>query len=372
MGYYRRNLIWLAAAAMLSCTAWAQDQGAFQNPQQPAFQPAPQPAFADPNAIAGGRPPSMRQLFAQSLAAAAQTMGTSLIVGISQALTGSLTSWLERKAQRRNSQAGAAAQPAFGTPAFAPPAPAAAPAPAQFFDAQSGQPVAPDPAFAQAAATPAQAPAQEFAPAPAPAPGVSPAGAQPTSDVASTTLDLFAGLAFEVHTVGPGDQTTPVNPATHEFHTGDQFVVFFRPTLAGRMEVYNVNAAGQQTQIDLQVIAAGQLAKLGPYQFANLTGDEQLKLVIIPCTTPALTVATRDIVNVAGPAAPAAGGLDLSACQPAVRSISRIRTRDIRTRDIQKVAVEGETGFALDPVTSTERATGNLAPREVSIVMRHR
>lgn len=370
MGYYRRNLPWLAAAAMLSCATWAQDQGAFQNPQQPAFQQAPQPAFADPNANAGGRPPSMRLLFAQSLAAAAQTMGTSLIVGISQALTGSLTSWLERKAQRRNSQAGAAAQPAFGTPAFAPPAPAAAPAPAQFFDAQSGQPVAPDPAFAQAASAPVQA----FTPAPAAtsAPAAAPSVVQPAGDVASTTLDLFAGLAFEVHTLGPGEQSTPVNPATHEFHTGDQFVVFFRPTLPGRMEVYNVNAAGQQTQIDLQVIAAGQLAKLGPYQFANLTGDEQLKLVIIPCTTPALTVATRDIVNVAGPAAPAAGGLDLSACQPAVRSISRIRTRDIRTRDIQKVAVEGQTGFALDPVTSTERATGNLAPREVSIVMRHR
>lgn len=367
MGHYRRNLAWLAAAAMLSCTARAQDQGAFQNPQQPAFQQPPQPAFADPNANAGGRP-SMRLLFAQSLAAAAQTMGTSLIVGISQALTGSLTSWLERKAQRRNSQAAAAAQPAFGTPAFAPPAPAAAPAPAQFFDAQSGQPVAPDPALALAAAVPAQAPAQEFASAPTTAPG----DAQPAGDVASTTLDLFAGLAFEVHTLGPGEQTTPVNPATHEFHTGDQFVVFFRPTLPGRMEVYNVNAAGQQTQIDLQVIAAGQLAKLGPYQFANLTGDEQLKLVIIPCTTPALNVATRDIVNVAGPTAPAAGGLDLLACQPAVRSINRIRTRDIRTRDIQKVAVEGQTGFALDPVTSTERATGNLAPREVSIVMRHR
>jgi hypothetical protein len=365
MTYYRHHLLWLAAATMatiLSGATWAQDPGAFQNPPQPVFQQAPQqPTFADPNAIAGGRP-SMRLLFAQSLAAAAQTMGTSLIVGLSQALTGSLTSWLERKAQRRNSQAGVAAQPAF-----APPAPAPSP-PAQFFDAQSGQPVVPDPVFSQQASAPPPA----VAPAPDTAPPSAPAAGPLAGDVASTTLDLFAGLAFEVHALGPGEQTTPVNPATHEFRTGDQFVVFFRPTLPGRMEVYNVNAAGQQTQIDLQMIAAGQLAKLGPYQFTAMTGDEQLKLVIIPCTTPALAVATRDIVNVAGPAAPAAGGLDLSACQPAVRSINRIRTRDIRTRDIQKVAVEGQTGFALDPVTSQERATGNLAPREVSIVMRHR
>ena len=351
MGYYRTNLLWLTAAAILSGATWAQDQGAFQNP--------PQATFADPNANAGGRP-SMRLLFAQTLAAAAQTMGSTLVIGITQALTGSLTSWLERKAQRRNSLAGAAAQPAF-----APPVPEQSP-PAQFFDAQSGQPVAPDPVFAQQASVPP--PEQAFARAPT----AEPAGTQSAGEVASTTLDLFAGLAFEVHAQGPGDQTTPVNPATHEFHTGDQFVVFFRPTLPGRMEVYNVNAAGQQTQIDLQVIAAGQLAKLGPYQFAAMTGDEQLKLVIIPCTTPALAVATRDIVNVAGPASPVAGGLDLATCQTAVRSINRIRTRDIRTRDIQKVAVEGQTGFALDAVTSQERATGNLAPREVSIVMRHR
>jgi hypothetical protein len=340
-----------AMAAILTAAAFAQNPVPFQDGQQSGFQQAPQQAID-----ASGRRPSMRLLFAQTLAVAAQAMGSSLIVGIAQTLTGGLTSWLERRTRpRASANVGAAAPQQFQQPT-------------QFFDAQTGQPVAPEPAFVQqSTAQPLESPTQ-----PQPNSETPQITAQDAGTAASTTVDLFAGLAFEVHALASDGQAIPVNPATHEFRTGDRFVVFFRPTLPGRMEVYNVNATGQQTQIDLQDIAAGQLTRLGPYQFAAQTGDEQLKLLIVPCSTPALSVATRDIVNEAAPGGGSGQGLELKTCQPAVRSLNRIRTRDIRTRDIRQVAVEGQTGFALDPVTSQERATGNLAPREVSIVMRHR
>jgi hypothetical protein len=179
-----------------------------------------------------------------------------------------------------------------------------------------------------------------------------------------TSGEVFAGLAFEVHAVVPGGATIPVNPATHEFRTGDRFVVHYRPTLPGQMTVFNINPAGIQSQIDRVDLAAGQLAQLGPYEFAAMTGDEQLRLVLSPCSTPELLAATRDIVNVAN-AAP--GALNLAACSPVTRSI-----RDVPTRDIRKVGVEGTTAFALDPVSANEFSSGQLTPREVTIVFRHR
>jgi hypothetical protein len=206
----------------------------------------------------------------------------------------------------------------------------------QFFDAQTGAAAVPDPVFAQALAAP------------------------------DAGGGVFAGLAFEVHAVLPGGAMTPVNPATHEFRTGDRFIVVYRPTLPGQMTVFNINPAGVQTQIDRVDLAAGQLAQLGPYEFAAMTGDEQLRLVLSPCSTPELLATTRDIVNVAN-AAPAAPALNLAACSPATRSI-----RDVPTRDIRKVGVEGTTAFALDPVSASEFSSGQVAPREVTIVFRHR
>jgi hypothetical protein len=334
-----RTTRWTAMilSAWLTATAIAQDPNSFQQPI----------------AVDGQQRPSMRLLFAQSLAAAAQALGSSLVVNLTQALTGGLTSWLDRRAQRRQQRLQSTADSPL------PPQP-------QFFSAETGQAVAADPNLI-GATTVASSTEQSAAEPPA---------AEP--QVPNTTLDLFAGLAFEVHSQSPDGTTAPVNPATHDFRTGDRFVIFFRPTLPGHMEVYNINAAGSQTQIDLQVIAAGQLARLGPYEFAALTGDEQLKLVIVPCTSPALAVATRDIVNVAAGTENASSqvqtgeGIELSTCAPAVRSIGRVRTRDIRTRDIRNVAVEGSTGFALDPVSPQERTSGRLAPREVTILLRHR
>lgn len=378
----------LLLSALLAATAAA------QNPQPFQTDPSSQ-SFQQPGQFGAPARPSMRLLFAQTLAAATQAMGSTLILGVSQALVGGLTNWFERRTRPKAVQA-QQPQP-FQQPqqvqqpqqsadfnANASNFPTQDPTPApQFFDAQTGQPTAPDSqlidaANAASAATVTTPTESTTATEPLTANESSTAnsGSIDSGSVASTTLDLFAGLAFEVHMLTADGQTVAVNPATHEFRTGDRFVIFFRPTLPGRMEVYNVNAAGQQTQIDLQTIAAGQLAKLGPYEFAAMTGDEQLKLVIIPCSSPELAVATRDIVNVAttNQQAPADsdGQLNVSACQPVVRSARGVRTRDIRTRDIRRVALEGNTGFALDPISNQERSSGNLAPREVSIVMRHR
>lgn len=348
-------------------------------PPPPEFLPpppaapvqAPPPPFGDPSfqaAAPSGQSPrqTLKRLFAGTLATVAQTTGTTLLVGLTQVITGGLTDWFSRKLKVQpgtvpgmvpDAQAFPPA-PAFpppppGTPApppeFLPPPPvfadsqqvappefANAPPPPQFFDAQTGAVTAPDPAFAAALAAPADSTA------------------------------VFAGLAYEVHAVGPNGATMPVNPATHEFRTGDRFVVFYRPTLPGQMDVINVNPAGQRTQIDRVDLAAGQLAQLGPYEFAALTGDEQLKLVLSPCQTPALMAATRDIINVS--AAPVSTPeFSLAGCSPVTRSI-----RDVQTRDIRKVAVEGTTGFALDPVSAAEFSSGQVTPREVTISFRHR
>jgi len=166
-----------------------------------------------------------------------------------------------------------------------------------------------------------------------------------------------------------------VNAATHEFHTGDRFRVSFRPTLLGRLDIYNINPYGRETQIDSVEMAAGQLTTLGPYEFAATRGDKALRFVMTPCGTEQLLASTRDIVNV-GPgvtadystAAPASGGVSLQNCgAPTTRSVGQVKTRDI-----QKVGVDGTTSFALDPVSQVEMASGQLAPREFTVYFHHR
>ena len=341
-----------------------QEQPAPVQAPPPAFPQAPPPVFVDPSLQAVPQQgqsarQTLKKLFAGTLATVAQSTGTTLLVGLTQVITGGLTDWFSRKLKVQPGAVQAQTfppppafpptpepQPAFGAPSLPPPpvfpgqAAPALPPPPQFFDAQTGAVTAPDPVFATALAAPADSTA------------------------------VFAGLAFEVHAVGAGGATTPVNPATHEFHTGDRFMVFYRPTLPGQMDVININAAGVRSQIDRVDLAAGQLAQLGPYEFAALKGDEQLRLVLSPCQTPALLAQTRDIVNVSATAvaAPAAApAFNLAGCSPVTRSI-----RDVQTRDIRKVAVEGTTGFALDPVSATEFSSGQVMPREVTITFRHR
>jgi hypothetical protein len=46
--------------------------------------------------------------------------------------------------------------------------------------------------------------------------------------------------------------------------------------------------------------------------------------------------------------------------------------KGVRTRDIRNVALDGGTSFALDPVSRQELSSGNVTPREVTIVFHHR
>lgn len=252
--------------------------------------------------------PSMKDLFAGTLAAVVQASGGALLTGVAQVLTGRLVDWFGHK-------------------------------------------VAPAPDPGQAALE-------------APSPDGSAASLQSSGSVAPESV--AAGLAFEVHRLDPGGATLLVDPSVHEFRTGERFVVFFRPSLPGRMDIYNINPAGQQNLIDTQELAAGQLTRLGPYEFTATTGDEQLRLVMQPCTTPQLVSATRDIVRVSD-TAPGESGIALQAC-----NISATRSaRALPTRDIRKVTVEDGTRFALDPLTAEELASGQVSPREVTIGFRH-
>ena len=175
---------------------------------------------------------------------------------------------------------------------------------------------------------------------------------------------LFAGVAYEVHALGPGGSDTQINAATYQFRTGDQFKVYFRPSTPGRMDVYNVNPLGQQTLIDSVSMAAGQLTTLGPYAFTATTGDESLRLVLTPCATAQLLASTRDIVNVSSGSQPAP--VTLPGC-----SATASRGVSLTTRDIQKVAVDGSTSFALDPIAQSELAAGQVTPRAVTIYFHH-
>lgn len=257
--------------------------------------------------------PSMREIFAGTLAAVVQASGGALLTGIAQVVTGRLVDWFSDK-------------------------------------------LAPDPpALAGLAAAPAVDAQAEFNPSEQLVTAPTPAG------------EVFAGLAFEVHRIGPGGESTLVDANTHEFRTGERFVVLYRPSLPGRMDVFNINPAGQQTLIDTQELAAGQLTRMGPYEFAAMTGDEQLRLVLTPCSTPALVTATRDIVRVPDTVT-GDSAIGLVACDAAVmRSV-----RAVPTRDIRKVAVEDGTSFALDPLSAAELASGQAAPRELTIRFRHR
>jgi len=329
------------------------------DPFQPAVAPVPEVATYAP---AGSPRTSIRQVFAGTLAAAASVTGATLIMGLTQAITGGLTNWFSRRT---------------GTPpATTPLQPTGAPVPVYSPPALPNDAAAVPPAYPAPAYSPPPEPAVQAPPAAGgaytggapyfdPATGAS-TGGDAAFAAAGGDAALYAGIAYEVHAVGAGGTAVPVDPATHEFRTGERFVVHYRPALPGRMEVYNINPAGRETLIDDVELAAGQLATLGPYEFASLKGDERLRLVLTPCTRPELVLATRDIVKVS-PSTGSGQALGMATCGPVTRSIPGPRTRDIR-----KVALDGATAFALDPVSAEERTTGRFAPREVTIVFQHR
>jgi hypothetical protein len=176
-----------------------------------------------------------------------------------------------------------------------------------------------------------------------------------------------AGLAFEVHLIGADGATRAVDPSRHAFRTGDRFQVYYRPTLPGRISVFNVNPQGRESQIDVLEVAAGQLAALGPYQFVGEKGNEILRMVVAPCSSPQMTAATHGIIKVGSPSAGTEPDIRLGEC-----SDSKMRGLSTKTRSIRKVTMDGLTAFALDPLTVDETGSGAIGPREVRIALRHR
>ena len=328
-------------------------------PQQPAHYP-PQQAIPYPPPPQPQRKPSfLRELFAGTIGAILQGIGGLASGALVQGLTGTIVSWFDKKHNGAPGYPPAqyAHHPGYvpntGAQSY-PPAgsypndayPDAGPSAYTGSGAYSHEPQLYDPRTGQLSATNAQA--------------------YYSRDVAGYGRTLVAGVAYEVHALAQNGTAAPVNPATYAFRTGDRFIVHFRPSLPGRMDVYNINPLGRQTRIDSVNIAAGQLMTLGPYEFTATKGEEALRLVLMPCARNDLLVATRNIVNVpADPGAPAsAGGFSLSGCDAPI-------TRSIRTRDIAKVAVEGTTSFALDPLSAQEYSSGQLDAREVTLVFHH-
>jgi hypothetical protein len=315
-------------------------------PQGQQYQQFPQqPAQAHP----------LRAMFAQSLAQVVQTGGSAAVVAVADGLTGALKNWFDSKRQRKgqNGALGNAAYPAptAMTPSSYPqmPYPQASDPQASYPSSDGGaNPAYPD--YPQADGDP------------------SPDAYPPQSDTAPTppSAQIYAGIAYEIHLLRADGSTQPVDIASYPFRTGDQFRVYYRPSLPGRVDVFNINAAGQHSQIDSSVVAAGELASLGPYEFTDLQGDETLILKLSPCVTPQLYATTRSIVKVQG-AQPVSNPMGLGDC-----SGTATRGLKTRTRDIRKVSVEGGTSFALDAIAPGELGDGDLSARQVTITLHHR
>ncbi len=296
----------------------------------------------------------MRALFASSLAQVTQTTGSAAVVMLADSLTGALKGWFDNRRQRKSTLGGGNAYAPYPSPGAAP---------------GSSPGVSPDPGY------PSTSYPQTNYPAPAtdsgsyPTPG-SDGYPQPENypTPASAPSQLYAGIAYEIHLLQPDGTSQSVDPATYSFRSGDQFRVYYRPSLPGRVDVFNINAAGQQSQIDSSVVAAGELATLGPYEFTLLQGQETLILKLTPCSTPNTYVVTRNIVKAQGaPGGNATNTLGFSDC-------SSTATRGLRTktRDIRKVSVEGGTSFALDPIAPAELGGGDMSPRQITISLMHR
>jgi hypothetical protein len=406
-GKFMAGLVALALGAMLAPALLAQvPQPGYPTATQ-AYPAATAPTYA-PTTTPQAHP--IRDLFAGTIATVLQTASGGLV----GALNGRLLDWFARKGQTQPATYSAGGYPASTTATAAAqypttnyPSAGAYPAaqasaypttaspttayPTAAYPASSAYPAATAPSYPASASTypsnayPGQSTDASVAPQGYPAQSQSssyPAAAQVYDSRTGQVVTggdnpyatpsggydgtLYAGIAYEVHALTADGRSTAINAATYEFRTGDKFMVYYRPSLPGHMEIYNVNPAGRQTLIDATNMAAGQLTALGPYQFTNLTGDESLRLVLSPCSSPQLLTATRDIVR--ADAMPQAGSaVQLGSCgAPTARGL------DVHTRDIEKVAVDGTTSYALDPVSQQERASGQLTPREATIVFHHR
>jgi hypothetical protein len=306
---------------------------AYGNPAQPAAYPGAPPAYPGAPPAYPGAPPAYPGAPPAYPGAPPAYSGTPTTTAAYSAAAPTYPNTIP--------YSGATPAPAYGvqpTPAYPQPMQGSA-APTQVYDARTGQLVSAD--------------ANPYA----------------TRDIGMAGA-LYAGIAYEVHTMGAdGAYSTPVNTATYEFHTGDRFMVYYRPSLPGHMEIYNINGAGKQTLIDSSNMAAGQMVALGPYEFTSDSGEESLHLVLSPCTSPQLITATRDIVKVgtSPPSTQSGSEVRLGDCGAA-----SARGTSLQTRDIAKVGVEGTTSFALDPISPKELRSGQVTPRQMTIVFHHR
>lgn len=336
-------------------------------PQQAYPQSYPDQSFQQPV-----EQHPMRALFANSLAQVAQTTGSAAVVMLADGLTGSLKNWFDARRQRKQAKA---MQGNFAPQGAAPsnypmPGGAASGYPAPSYPSPAADPNGYPTPGASGDPTGYPAPnAGDMNGYPAPAStGSYPTDNYPPAGGNASSPPLYAGIAYEIHKLQADGSTLPVDPASYSFHTGEQFNVYYRPSLPGRVDVFNINAAGQQSQIDSSIIAAGELATLGPYEFALMQGQETLILRLTPCATPATYAVTRNIIKApSAPSASPSNAFGFSDCNSTT-------TRGIRTktRDIRKVSTEGGTSFALDPLGANELGGGDMAPRQITITLMHR
>lgn len=366
----------------------------------PQGQPYPQSDMAQLVPAAAPRTTPLRELFAGTISALLHGVSGSLVTGVTQGVAGGIVNWFDRKALKTayGTQPNAGnqshptttygAQPPYPTTSYPTDNtyqtnPYTTDPYATNSPTHTANPTASNPYAAASATNPDPytqpqsydwSTTQVYDPRTGQASSAQGGGYAVAAPNHATTL-IVAGGAYDVSAIGPGGVETYVNAATHEFHTGDRFKVYFRPTLPGRLDVYNINPYGNSKRIDSSDVAAGQLTTLGPYEFTATKGDEALRFLLSPCSTPQLLATTRDIVNVGayggssyGSTAPASGGFNLANCgAPTTRSLGKVKTRDI-----VKVGVDGTTSFALDPVSQAELTSGQLTPREFTIYFDHR
>lgn len=280
---------------------------------------------------AGAPRAGTRGLFVATLAALiAQGLGNGVGTALSQGLGGSITKWF-------------GGEPGAGSSGPASSLSAALPDPVGPIGTLSSMGSTSLPASVHASATPVTS---------------------SVSGEVKALADLQAGVAFEIHLIGADAAVRPVDPAQHVFRTGDQFQVHYRPTLPGRVRVFNINPQGAESRIDSVKVAAGQLVSLGPYRFVGAQGDETLKLVLQPCSSPALAAATRSIVKVAVKFGSAGPALRVGDCGAAVMPA--------KVRSVGKATMDGTTAFAFDPLSPDEARSGLIEARELRISLQHR
>ncbi|MDP9199495.1 MAG: hypothetical protein M3O07_09825 [Pseudomonadota bacterium] len=322
----------------------------------PNMQPPPQP------------PPKQnpfKQLFAGTLTAVLQASGAGLAAGLTTVMTGAIQNWFNKPPKGAASMPGDPSAGMGGMPGM--PGAAMPTLPTGMPDAMGG--MQPSPGMPTGmpdsmGGMPASGMPSGDMTAAAQAPMGMPATSMPPS--------LYAGLAYEVQTIARSGETLTVDPATHYFATGDRFVVLYRPSLPGQVAIYNVNPLGQEKKIDAVNVAAGELTRLGPYEFRHNAGTEVMRLILSPCLNDGLMATTRDIVKVdemqpVGATSAPASALNLPSC-----SMVAAQNERPQTRDIVKVGAEEGTMFALDPVAQQEVQTGNYTARELTLTFNHR